>query len=76
MIEDNTKIGKISLCLECEHFSGSPRYVAKTNRGIKAVASHEHNWCKKHDTSLPFMSVDGKKELLPDIAECESFKQK
>jgi hypothetical protein len=76
MSEETSEIGQISLCLECEHFSGPPRYVAKTNKGIKAVSSKEHNWCKKHDADLPLMSVDGKPDLMPDISECESFKQK
>jgi hypothetical protein len=31
------EIGVISLCLECENFSGKPKYIAKRNNGIKSV---------------------------------------
>jgi len=71
----NKEIGLISVCLECKHFSGKPKYVAKDNAGIKRVNSKKNNWCNKHDVDL-FLIRSPKGDLVPDIAECESFEQK
>jgi hypothetical protein len=68
------EIGVISLCLECENFSGKPKYIAKRNNGIKSVNTRKNNWCLKHDVDL--MLIDSPKGLVPDIAECESFNKK
>lgn len=68
------EIGTISLCLECEHFSGKPEYMAKRNNGSSAVNSKKHNWCIKHDVDL--LLIESPKGLVPDIADCKSFKQK
>jgi hypothetical protein len=64
-----------SLCLECEHFSGKSRPVAKKNNGQSAVWEGSSNWCKKYDKDL--LLIEHKEHgMIPDVAECESFKQK
>lgn len=63
-----------SLCLKCVHYSGKPKYVAKTSNGISVVESAVSNKCLKHNVDLPIIE----KELfyVPDIVECESFEKK
>jgi len=68
------EIGTISLCLECIHFSGEPRYVAKRNDGSPVVNSKKLNWCNEHNHDLTL--IESPKGHVPDISECESFKQK
>ena len=64
-----------SLCLECDHFSGKSRPVAVKNDGGVSVWEGSTNWCKRYDKEL-ILIEHRKFGNIPDVAECESFRQK
>lgn len=63
----------ISLCVDCKHYSGKPKYVAKRNNGIKCVSSNSMYRCLKYNTELWVMQKN--EETVPDVAECESYEK-
>lgn len=65
----------ISLCLECENFSGKEQVVARKNNGQVNFSDNQSNWCNKYDKE-PLLIEHRKFGMIPDVAECKGFRQK